>query len=235
MTAEDVRSLANKFGDAAERAVKASFDGIQIHLGHGYGLCQFVSPFLNGRTDEYGGSLENRARIALEIYREVRRRVGPDCPIITKMNCDDFIDGGTTPDMMIEMAGMLEAEGLDGVEMSGGIGHPKARFGGARGYDPRNASEEIYYRDAAALFKASRSMPLILVGGIRSLEAAGSIVGEGLGDFVSMCRPFISENNLVNRWRSGDERRARCISCNRCDRHVPEGKGLSCIMEEKTA
>ena len=232
MTHDDIARLVARFGDAADRAKRAGFDGVQIHLGHGYGLCQFISPFLNKRTDEYGGSLINRARIAMEIYREIRRRVGADYSVITKMNCDDFIDGGTTPEIMIEMAEMLADEGLNAVEMSGGIGHPKARFGGARNYDPQNEAEEVYYRDAARVFKKRVRIPLILVGGIRTLGTASKIVEEGLADFVSLSRPLMREPGLINRWQSGDTVRASCISCNGCAKAPLTEKGVHCVFDD---
>lgn len=228
----EIAGWVKKFGDAAQRAQASGFDGVQIHMGHGYGLCQFVSPFLNRRTDRYGGSLENRSRIVLEVLREIRGRVGAAYPVIAKMNSDDFIEGGTSPDMMAELAGMLEREGLDGVEISGGIGHPRARFGGARAIDPVDESQEVYYRDAARLFKQKCGIPSILVGGIRRLATAEKIVGEGLADFVAMSRPFIREPRLIGRWNSGDAERAACISCNGCSKAVPDGKGTRCIFEE---
>lgn len=231
MTREEIAQLVTRFGDAAERTQKAGFDGVQVHLGHGYGLCQFVSPFLNPRQDEYGGSLENRARIAVEILREVRRRVGSTYTVITKMNCDDFIEGGTTPETMIATAELLAQEGLDGVEMSGGIGNPKARWGGARNYDPKDESEEVYYRDAARAFKAKLDLPLILVGGIRRLGTAAKIVEEGLTDFISLSRPLMREPALIERWRQGDERRAACISCNGCAKRELDERGVRCVFE----
>lgn len=232
MTHEDIAELVTAFASAAARAKKAGFDGVQIHLGHGYGLCQFVSPFLNRRTDEYGGSLKNRARIALEVYRAIREAVGSDYPVITKMNCDDFIDGGTDPAMMLEMASMLANEGLSAVEMSGGIGHPMARFSGARNYDPKDEAEEAYYRRAAAMFKRRLDIPLLLVGGIRRLETAEKLVEEGVTDFISLCRPLIREADLISRWQRGEEERALCVSCNGCSKAIPEGRGIRCIFEE---
>lgn len=231
MTHEEIAEMVQKFADAAGRAQAAGFDGVQLQLGHGYGLCQFVSPFLNGRTDEYGGPLENRARIVMDIYRAIRARVGGDYAVITKMNCEDHIDGGTEPEDMIQLAEMLAAEGLDGVEMSAGIGHPKARYGGARNYDPRDESEEAYHREAAKLFKSRLSIPLILVGGIRRLETAEKLISEGTADFISFCRPLLREPHLVARWQQGDEARTACISCNACFGIAADGNGARCAIE----
>lgn len=233
MSHAEISDLTARFGAAAGRARRAGFDGVQVHLGHGYGLCQFVSPFLNTRTDEYGGSTENRARIALEACRAVRRAAGDDYPVILKMNCNDYIDGGTTPDIMFDTLDILMRAQIDGVEMSAGIGHPKARYGGARSYDPKDPSEEIYYRDAARAFKKRFDLPLLLVGGIRSREAAQHIVETDMADFVSMCRPLIREPRLIGRWETGDPVRARCVSCNRCGDIASDGRGIRCALDSE--
>lgn len=232
MTHEDIAKLVQHFGNAAERAQKAGFDGVQIHIGHGYGLCQFVSPFLNPRKDEYGGVLENRLRIVLEILREVRSKVGKDYTVITKMNSEDFIDGGTTPEMMIAAAELMEKEGLDAIEISGGIGHPKARYGGARNYDPKDETEEAYYKEAAKALKQKLNLPLILVGGIRRLSTAAKLIEEGTADFISLSRPLLREPDLINRWLRGDDKRAACVSCNACAKTEPGTSGLRCVFRE---
>lgn len=231
MTQEEIREMVGKFAAAAVRAKTAGFDGVQVQTGHGYGVSQFVSPFLNRRTDEYGGPLENRARFAVETIRAIRVRTGNDYPIIVKMNCDDFIDGGTTPEEAVRLAEMMAAEGLDGIEISGGIGHPKARLGGARNIDPKDESEEAYHREAARLFRSRLRIPLILVGGIRRLGTAEHLVSGDETDFISMCRPFLREPDLVARWASGDEARAACLSCNACFGIAKDGKGARCALE----
>lgn len=230
MTREEIAGMVEKFAAAAARAKAAGFDGVQIQTGHGYGVSQFISPFLNQRTDEYGGPLENRARLAVEIVRAIRARTGDGYPVIAKMNCDDFIDGGTTPEEAVRLAEMLAVEGLDGIEISGGIGHPKARLGGARKIDPKDESEEAYHREAARLFRSRLHIPLILVGGIRRLETAEKIVGGGEVDFISMCRPFLREPGLIARWASGDGARAACVSCNACFGVAGDGKGARCAI-----
>jgi 2,4-dienoyl-CoA reductase-like NADH-dependent reductase (Old Yellow Enzyme family) len=232
MSTREVELLVERFAGAARRAVDAGFDGVQIHAAHAYCLGEFLSPYYNKRTDRYGGSVENRARALIEVYRAVREVVGKDYPVIAKINSEDFIDGGLTPPMMVETALMLENEGLDALEVSGG-GGPAARYLSCRPGDPKTPGEEVYYRDSARLYKASvKKMPLLLVGNIRSLEVARQLLRDGRADMISLSRPLIREPGLVNRWAEGDARRASCVSCQGCFQRAISGKGLRCVMEK---
>jgi 2,4-dienoyl-CoA reductase-like NADH-dependent reductase (Old Yellow Enzyme family) len=231
MTEEDIALLAESFADAARRAVRAGFDGVQIHAAHAYCLGEFLSPFYNRRTDSYGGSVENRARALIEIYRAVRKVTGGGYPITAKINSEDFIDGGLTPSMMAETALVMEGEGFDAAEVSGG-GGPIARYSSHR-LRSQEPDGEVYYQDAARLYKTRvKRMPLMLVGGIRSLETARKIVREGLADMIALSRPLICEPGLVGRWALGDTRRSACVSCERCIKTAVEGSGLACAMSE---
>ncbi len=120
ITREEIQETAKAFGEGAFRARKAGYDGVQIHGAHGYLLSQFLSPFYNKREDEYGGSIENRARIVLEVFRSVRTAVGDDFPVLIKINSEDFVEKGQTQEDMLETAAMLEKEGIDAMELSGG-------------------------------------------------------------------------------------------------------------------
>jgi 2,4-dienoyl-CoA reductase-like NADH-dependent reductase (Old Yellow Enzyme family) len=231
MSEEDIAVLAQDFAKAAFRAVKAGFDGVQIHAAHAYCLGEFLSPYYNKRTDRYGGSVENRARALVEVYRSVRDTVGKGYPVTVKINSEDFIKGGLTPSMMVETSALMEDEGLDAMEMSGG-GGPVARYSSHRPGDLKTLDEEGYYKDAARLYKSRvKKMPLILVGGIRSLETSRRILRDGLADMISLSRPLIREPNLVKRWGAGDERRATCVSCEGCSAAAASGKGLHCVLE----
>jgi 2,4-dienoyl-CoA reductase-like NADH-dependent reductase (Old Yellow Enzyme family) len=159
----------------------------------------------------------------------VRKAVGDGYPVVAKINSEDFIDGGFSPSMMIETALIMESEGFDAVEISGG-GGPAARYSFAR-LGSQAPDGEVYYRDAARLYKTRvKKMPLMLVGGIRSLETAREIVREGQADMISLCRPLICEPGLVKRWASGNTDRSACISCQTCLKKAVEGKGLSCAL-----
>ncbi|MDR2179353.1 MAG: NADH:flavin oxidoreductase [Synergistaceae bacterium] len=231
MSEEDIAVLTQDFAKAADRAVKAGFDGVQIHAAHAYCLGEFLSPYYNKRSDRYGGSVENRARALIEVYRAVREVVGKGYPVTAKINSEDFIEGGLTPSMMVETSALMENEGLDGMEVSGG-GGPAARYSSHRPGDLETPDEEAYYRDAARLYKAHvKKMPLILVGGIRSLETSRKILREGLADMISLARPLIREPGLVKRWAEGDQRRAACVSCESCTAAAVAGKGLQCVLE----
>lgn len=227
----DIEQLTNDFAAAARRAKDAGFDGVQLHAAHGYLLSQFLSPFYNMRTDRYGGSVQNRVRLTVEIYRAVRAAVGEKFVVAMKINAEDFIEGGFSPGMMLETALILEREGVDAIEMSGG-GVAFAKYRSSRQFDPKCPEEETYYRDTARHFKEKIKMPLMLVGGIRSIETAEALVAEGTADVIAFSRPLIREPQLVKRWLSGDKGRAKCISCDGCRQPAAQGEGLRCVLEQ---
>ncbi len=230
MNQTDIERFIADFAEAARRAKDAGFDGVQIHAAHGYGLSQFLSPFYNRRTDRYGGSVANRARLLIEVYEAVRIVVGDDFPVTAKVNAEDFLEGGFTNGMMVETALMMEGVGFDAMEMSGG-GVFRSKYHSSRTFNPASPQEETYYRDAARMYKARvKKMPLMLVGGIRSLEASEKILADGLADMIAMSRPFIREPNLIERWQKGDTTRAICLSCDGCRKPIANGEGLRCMF-----
>jgi 2,4-dienoyl-CoA reductase-like NADH-dependent reductase (Old Yellow Enzyme family) len=233
VTTEEIRRVCEAFGRGAARAKAAGFDGVQIHAAHGYLLSEFLSPFFNRRTDEYGGCVENRARIVLDVLRSVRAAVGGDYPVLIKLNSEDFIDGGLSVDEMLCVAELLEKAGIDAVEMSGGTIYASGQYSSIRQGDPAVPEKEVYYRDAAVRFKEKIGVPLILVGGIRSLEVAEGLVDGGVADYISLSRPLIREPGLVRRWRDGDRRRAACLSENACFGPLLKGEGLFCALDRK--
>ena len=233
MTPKEITETVKAFSEAAGRAKKAGFDGVQLHAAHGYLLSQFLSPFFNKRNDAYGGSLENRARFLLDSYRAIRNIVGNDFPVLIKINSEDFLENGFTTKEMIELAGILEREGIDAIEMSGGTGQSDKKLIPVRAGTPDSQDREGYYREAARRYKEKINVPLILVGGIRSFEVADKLVKEGVTDYISMSRPLIREPGLINRWRSGDHGRSACKSDNACFIPAFKGKGIYCVTREK--
>ncbi|MBU0516245.1 MAG: NADH:flavin oxidoreductase [Proteobacteria bacterium] len=231
LSAAEIKDLAVAFGRAAGRAKEAGFDAVQIHAAHAYLLSQFLSPAFNKRTDEYGGPIENRVRAAREVYGEVRRVVGDDFPVLIKMNSSDFLEGGLTVEDAVAAAQLLVQDGLDAVELSGGT----AASGKYLPVRPGKVKpgEEGYYRDAGRALKGVVDAPVILVGGIRSLEGAEGLVNDGAADLIALCRPLIREPDLINRWQSGDRAVAACLSDNQCFGPVVSGKGLYCVTKEK--
>jgi 2,4-dienoyl-CoA reductase-like NADH-dependent reductase (Old Yellow Enzyme family) len=229
MAIHEIEQTVNDFTAAAVRAKKAGFDGIQIHGAHGFLLNQFLSPFFNKRSDNYGGKIENRARIILEILNSIRNVSGNKFAIIIKLNSDDFLDGGFTPEEMVEVSLLLEKAGIDAIELSGGSSISK--YSSSRIGRIDRPEEEVYYRDAAKLYKESLKVPLILVGGIRSFQVAQELIEQNLADYIALCRPLIREPQLIKRWHSGDIKKATCIYCNQCFIPARAGEGLYCVQE----
>ncbi len=230
MSKEDIERVVAGFAEAARRAKEAGFDGVQIHGAHGYLLSQFLSPYSNVRSDEYGGSIENRARAVFEVYEAIRDNVGPDYPVMIKINTSDFVDVGLTPDESLWVCGKLSEMRMDAIELSGGIAAAGKLSPARTGID--SLEKEGYFREYAKQFKPHLTCPVILVGGLRSLDVIEEIYSEGSADFFSVCRPLISEPNLINRWESGDRKPARCSSCSKCMRLAFVQRGFRCVPFE---
>ena len=231
MGVEEIQDLIEAYAQAAGRAKEAQFDGIQIHAAHGYMMSQFLSPVFNQRTDAYGGSIKNRVRTLLEVLQEVRVAVGPEYPVLVKMNCRDFLQGGLELEDSIQVALELQEAGIDAIELSGGtivsgeVSHCREGI--------TSEEKEAYFREEAKAVKGRLQVPLILVGGIRSFQLADRLVNEGYADYISMSRPFIREPGLIKRWKSGDMQKAKCVSDNQCRGPVLAGEALHCVVEKK--
>ena len=238
MTEAAIESTVEAFARAARLCRESGFDAVQIHAAHGYLLSQFLSPYYNKRTDAFGGSLANRARFLLAVVRRVRLAVGPGYPVLCKVNSEDFVPGGLTVEEAVLVAGWLKEAGLDVLELSGGTGD-SGRLMPVRPGKIQSPEGEGYFKAAAGRIKAAVDLPLILVGGIRSFEAARRLVADGVCDAVSLSRPLIREPGLINRWKSGDLRPSTCVSDNLCFRPAKNGEGIYCLTEkvaaEKTA
>jgi 2,4-dienoyl-CoA reductase-like NADH-dependent reductase (Old Yellow Enzyme family) len=231
MTGQDIRQVVTSFAQASARCRESGFDGVQIHAAHGYLLSQFLSPIFNKRTDTYGGSIQNRARMLLEVLQAVREAVGPDFPVLVKMNSQDFAENGLSLEDAVDVGVMLEERGIDAIELSGGL-LTDPKLGPSRS-GIKTEEKEAYFQHGARVFRERIDVPLILVGGIRSYEVAERLLAEGTSDYVSMCRPFIREPGLINRWKSGDLRKSECLSDNQCFKPAWEGKGIDCVTKKK--
>jgi 2,4-dienoyl-CoA reductase-like NADH-dependent reductase (Old Yellow Enzyme family) len=232
MTLEQIQKTVQAFGDAADRSVEAGFDAVQIHAAHGYLLSQFLSPFYNRRSDGYGGPLENRARLLVEVYEEIRRRVGPAFPVLVKINSADFLEGGLTLEEMIRISHWLEDRGMNAIEMSGGTFESGKRIPSRVGIS-RSEEREVYYRSEAKAFRKEVGIPLMLVGGFLSFHLAEEAVASGLSDYVALARPLIREPGLIKRWTAGARQKATCISCNRCFLTLAMDEALHCPVEKR--
>jgi 2,4-dienoyl-CoA reductase-like NADH-dependent reductase (Old Yellow Enzyme family) len=222
---DDISDLVLAFADAAQRAKYAGFDGIQVHCAHGYLLSQFLTPALNQRQDQYGGNIENRTRIQVEIIQAIRKAVGKDYPVLIKLNNQDYIENGLSLEDSLKAAQILTAAGIDAIEFSGGV--PEGTTTPSR-TKIKKEEDEAYFKNEARKLKALTDIPIILVGGIRSFHIADSLVEDGTTDYISLCRPLIREPGLINRWKSGDLRQSLCLSDNLCYKTSVSGNGVSC-------
>jgi 2,4-dienoyl-CoA reductase-like NADH-dependent reductase (Old Yellow Enzyme family) len=211
LTRSQIGELVEAFAAAARRVKAAGFDGVQLHGAHGYLINQFLSPSTNLRDDEYGGSIENRARFCYQVYTAVRDAVGSDFPVCIKLNTNDAIAGGLELEDALVVAGQLSALGIDAIEVSGGV--PAAgKLSSARLV--KDLEDEAYFLDNARAVKEVVSCPVMVVGGFRSRSKVESAL-ESI-DAVAMSRPFIRQPDLAKLWREGSSDRAECVSCGKC-------------------
>lgn len=230
MTGEDIATIIAAFASGARRAKEWGFDAVQLHGAHGYLINQFLSPLANRRQDAYGGTIENRCRFLLECYRAIRSAVGPDFPVMIKLNGSDNLDGGMSIEDAVYAAKALDEEGIDCIEVSGGT--PASGDQSPARTKINSPEKEAYNISLARKIKASVQCPVMVVGGFRSIEVAEKTIQES-ADYISMARPFIREPGLVKRWQEGDRSPARCISCNSCFMPGIKEGGIYCVVEKK--
>lgn len=254
-TVADLDRIVAAHASAAGRAVEAGFDAVEVHLGHNYLASSFLSPRLNKRTDEYGGSLRNRARLARQIMRAVRDEVGDRIAIIAKMNMDDGAPGGFWLDEAIPVAQWLEADGtLDALEMTAGSSLlnpmylfkgdvPLDEFAGVMPQPIRAGVKMIGHRllksypytdgyllEDSRQIRAAVELPMILLGGITDRPMMDTAMNEGFG-FVAMARALLREPDLVNRLRTDAATRSLCNHCNKC---MPTNyTGTRCVLVDR--
>lgn len=218
MTPEEIKILVNAFGDAALRAKKSGFDGVEIHGAHGYMLNTFLSPFFNQRTDEYGGSPENRSRILFEILENIKSKTGKDFPVFIKLNCSDFMsDKGFTFAECKELGRRLADAGIDAIDISGGpvFRAPKPDKDPSN-YPPEFTGKESYFAGYAKEIADCIDVPVILVGGNRTMDTMEDILNTSKIEYMALSRPLLSEPDLVNKWEKDRYYKPRCTSCNKC-------------------
>jgi 2,4-dienoyl-CoA reductase-like NADH-dependent reductase (Old Yellow Enzyme family) len=238
--AAGIARVTDDYRRAGALAVQAGFDSIEVHVGHNYLLSAFLSPKLNRRHDEFGGSAENRARFARQVLRAVREGAGPSVAVTAKLNMVDGVPKGLDLADSLEVATLFEADGaLDAIELTGGssLANPMYLFRGDAPLKEFGATlpgpvrlgfkvvgrrflrsypfEEAFFLPQARQFREVLSMPLILLGGITKLETIESALAEGF-DFVAMARALLREPDLIGRMQAGDATSSLCIHCNKC-------------------
>jgi 2,4-dienoyl-CoA reductase-like NADH-dependent reductase (Old Yellow Enzyme family) len=242
LTVEEIGDIVDCFVEAIVDMMKASFDGIQLHAAHGGLLSRFLSPYTNHRDDTYGGSIVNRARIIREIVSKARQSVR-DFPILIKMNCTDYLVGGSDIDSFPDLALEIERTGVDAIEVSGGMWDCLLRSEQELGFRPVPAPEShtrIGNLEKQSYFlkyveKLDVDIPVILVGGNRNIERLEEIIKREKVDFIALSRPLIREPNLPNRWREGrGSKGTECISCNSCiySMHHHSDRLVTCVHKE---
>ncbi|BCN31869.1 NADH:flavin oxidoreductase [Anaeromicropila herbilytica] len=215
MTKEDIKLVINSFADAALRIQEAGFDGIEIHAAHTYLINQFLSPYYNQRTDEYGGSLDNRMRFLIEIYDKIREKVGNNFTIVVKLTASEFFEGGLTFDETRQVCKKLEDSGVDALDISGNI-HGKARSMAGERFDGYILREEGYFIEYAKEISKEVKIPIMTVGGFKDIDKMKDILNESNIELFGLSRPLLAEPDLVKRWKLGDRKIAKCLSCSRC-------------------
>ena len=230
MTQSEITSCIEAFGAAAARSKKAGFDAIQLHGAHAYGINQFLSGASNRRTDKYGGAIAKRYLFLAEIMESVRGAVGKDYPIFIKLSGNDYFEHGLTTEESLYVARRLVEDGIDCIEVSAGSRASSDDMVPSRP-NIRTEKDEAYLGHLAAQFKQAVTVPIVTVGGIRSPKVISGILSEGIADYVAMCRPFIREPHLINRWKSGDLKKSKCISCNGCFETARAGLTAICKVE----
>ena len=226
----EIGMLIEAYAQAARRVQEAGFDGVQLHGAHGYLINQFLSPFVNQRDDEWGGDFERRLRFLREVTHAVRAQVGPDYPMLIKFGMQDGVEGGLTAELGAQVISLMAAMGLDAVEISGGLRANNSKKG------IRRPSEEAYFRPLAQLARPVTALPLALVGGMRTRGVMEAVLAAGEADFISLCRPLISEPDFPNRLKTGEQEKSRCISSNNCWAEESNvGIGCKCPLEKVKA
>lgn len=209
MTAAEVDDVIRRFVHAAVVAKETGFTGVQIHAAHGYLISQFLTPLVNQRTDQWGGSLENRARLLLTIVREMRKAVGPSFPISAKLNSSDFQQGGFSNSDCLQVVRWLEEASLDLLEISGGNYEEPSMMGsktseGATVADS-TVKREAYFMDYAEQIRKVTKVPLMVTGGFRSRAAMEAALASGAVDVVGLGRPMCVETDLPNKILAGGD------------------------------
>ena len=258
MTMDEIQESIHDYSLAAIRAIEAGADAIQIHAAHGYLISQFISPFYNTRNDNWGGTDEKRFRYLKEIILDVKKNISRDIPLLVKMNAHDYTPKeGITPLLAAKYSKWLAELGIDALEVScGSSGH--SMFNMCRGdvpvkeitqFLPENIRplgmqlfnkmigkfdlQERYNLEAAKIIKPIlNDIPLILVGGFRTISLMEDTIKNKHADFISMCRPFIRDPLLVKNINENKIEKVSCISCNRCLAALPNNFPVKCYVNK---
>lgn len=256
MTEQHIKEMVQTYHDAAIFMKSVGFDCIEIHYGHGYGMCQFMSPKTNKRKDSYGGSLSNRMRLPLMVLDAVRKAVGDDFPIIGKISMTEGVRGGLHYDDAIEISKMLDAGGIDGIVTSGGTStmNPMIMFRGDNILKPMLKVEknkimkviltivgpamfkdyeyyENYFMEKAKRIREAVQCNMIYIGGASTNESFNTLIKEGF-DFIQLGRTLLSDPDLPKLAEAQADYKNNCLHCNECVATIEHPNGIHCTRFE---
>ena len=215
MTKDDILRVETDFVNAALRAQKSGFDGIEIHGAHFYLISTFLSPLYNKRNDEYGGNDENRARFVVEIIKKMRKAVGNNFIIILKINTEDGNEKGISEQGFLTACKLSEKAGVDLIEVSG------TNF--------KKGKPPVFYHISKKLAEYI-NIPVILLGEIRDLDTIDFVLNNSKIQYIGLARPLLCEPDIVKKWKNGDNHKSKCISCFQC---IKDLKNHECIFNKK--
>ena len=230
LTLEEVQEMISSYGDAAVRAKKAGFDAVEIHGAHGYLIDQFLNPYTNMRTDQYGGNLENRARFGCGVIKDVRSKVGSDLPIIFRMSAIEHVKNGIELEHAIEAAKLYVQAGLDVLDVSQGC-YDALAYTVPPYFYPQKVNANNAYQ-----IKKHTNVPMIVAGRIDHPDLAEEVLQDGMADFIGLGRPMLADPDYVKKTIEGNtDDIVRCIACNQgCVGRMFKGLGNSCIFNPAT-
>lgn len=228
MTKDEIDYIIQAFAQASRRAQESGFDGVEIHAAHTYLINQFLSPYYNRREDKYGGSLDNRMRLLLEIYAEIRKVVGDEYPILVKLTASEFFEGGLTFDETRIVCQKLEAIGVDAIIISGNI-HGKANTMIGEAFDGYTLQQEGYFHEYGHIISEEVNVPVITVGGLTDIDAIEEIANNTNIQYFALSRPLLSEPHLIKRWKEGNRAPVECERCSKCRTK----RGNFCVVNKK--
>ncbi len=254
MSLSDIDAMVSSYARAAIFMKSVGFDALEIHFGHGYGLCQFMSPKTNKRKDEYGGSLENRMRLPLRVLAAVREAVGKDFPLLGKISMTEGVRGGLHYDDAVEISKLLDQAGIDGIITSGGTStmNPMIMFRGGNILPGMLKTEpsrimrvilraagksmfkdypykELYFLEQAKRIREAVSCKMIYVGGASTRASFDQLMAAGF-DFIQLGRSLLSDPDLPNRAQAEKGFVSRCTHCNECVSTIESPQGIHCTQ-----
>jgi len=223
ITREEIQTVVGKFAAAARHCREAGFDGVEVHGAHGYFINQFFSPLTNQRNDEYGGSLEKRMRLAMELVRAMRRAAGEGFLLLYRHSAVDGEPGGATLEESVRLANALQVHWLDILDVSAGRGHKDNLS------IPEASAPEGTYADLAGQIKAAVSIPVIAVGRVQRRAVADRILEKGKADLIALGRQLLADPLWPQKVREGKEEDVvLCTYCNFCSQEMRAGRPISC-------